>query len=127
MEKGEGWKYKLEKKRKPMKNQKKTITYRVGKKKIEILPETKRILDKITIKPGEIKSMKNKKKIRITTKNTGKYFNHAIEVMTEDAVKELSHQIEMFIRSQIRPKPWWFPSKKIWKWLACKFLEIDIK
>lgn len=58
------------------------------------------------------------KKIEVTT-------NNIVEVLTEKASKNLSYKIDLFVKAQIKEKPKWFPSQKLWERIACKFLQIN--
>jgi hypothetical protein len=65
------------------------------------------------------------KKITITTENIGKFCNDPVEKMREKTAKQLTNKIDLFVKAQIKDKPKWFPSQKLWERLACKFLQIN--
>ena len=57
-------KYKIMKQTK----EQKTVKYRANGKVIKVLPETKKILDKITLKPSELKHEPPKRKYQLAHK-----------------------------------------------------------
>jgi len=64
-----------------------------------------------------------------TINQISEHFEKAGEIMDEQTKRmseEMSHKLDLYVSSQIKSKPKWFISDKLWKRVAGYFLQINI-